>query len=265
MPHAMADSIPAFLCELADVSAQAALPHFRAPLVVENKSQTGFDPVTLADRAVETVLRAAIRARYPSHAILGEEFGAVAGTSACQWVIDPIDGTRAFVAGLPTWGTLVALCEDGVPRYGLMSQPYVGERFIGFPGGAFCLREGRRTTLRVSGASCLAEATLFATAPEMFAPGTEAAAFSRLREQVRLTRFGADCYAYCLLAAGHVDLVVEAGLGFYDVAALVPIVEGAGGLISDWEGAPVRGGGRVIAAATSELHAAARACLASVA
>lgn len=263
MPHSPDDPIPGFLSELAALGAQAALPYFRVPLTVENKSRSGYDPVTVADRAVETALRSAIRARFPTHGILGEEFGADAGTSPRQWVIDPIDGTRAFVAGLPTWGTLVGLCEGGVPRYGLMSQPYVGECFVGYPGGAYCLRDGRQTTLRAAGAASLAEATLFATAPEMFAPGLEATAFARLRTQVRLTRFGADCYAYCLLAAGHVDLVVEAGLGFYDIAALVPIVEGAGGVISDWHGAPVRDGGRVIAAATRELHAAARACLAA--
>ena len=244
----------AFLLQLAALAGDAVLPWFRRPLEVGNKGDGRFDPVTVADREAERVMREAILARYPSHGLQGEEFGEQAGTSAMRWVIDPIDGTRAFISGVPTWGTLVALCENGVPVLGMMSQPFVGEIFLGGPGGAEHQRAGAVTVLRTRGTSQLAEASLFATTPEMFQPD-EWAAFGRVSAAVRLTRFGIDCYAYALLAAGHVDLVIEAGLGFYDIAPLIPLIEAAGGIVTDWRGAPVRSGGRVLAAANAELHA----------
>ena len=251
-----------FLHELADLAGAAALPYFRATLEIEDKSGgRRFDPVTAADRAVETALRSAILARYPDHAIQGEEFADRVASSRYRWVIDPIDGTKAFVCGLPTWSTLVGVCRDGVPILGMMSQPFIGERFIGSRSGAVWWRAGEERMLLACGTRTLADASLFATAPDMFARDTEWPAFSRLSARVRLTRYGVDSYAYCMLAAGHVDLVVEAGLGFYDVAALLPIVEAAGGLMTDWQGAPVRQGGRVIAAANAELHAVALAIL----
>lgn len=242
-----------FLLELAALSAAAVLPYFRTALEIEDKGADRFDPVTAADRAVEQVLRAAIGRRYPTHSIVGEEFGEFVGSSSLRWIIDPIDGTRSFMSGIPIWGTLVALCDEA-PLFGLMSQAYIGECFIGGNGQTLWRRDGAIRTLATRATSSLSAATLFATTPDMFEPGVEARAFSHLSAQVRMTRYGADCYAYCALAAGQVDLVVEAGLGFHDIAALVPIVEGAGGVVTDWTGKPVRSGGRVLAAANRQLH-----------
>lgn len=252
-----------FLPELAALAARVVLPWFRQPLSVTDKGGRHFDPVTRADREAEQALRAAILARYPDHSILGEEFDEQVGSSAYRWVIDPIDGTRAFISGVPTWGTLVGLCEDNQPVLGMMSQPFVGEIFIGGGARATLLRGEQAVDLRTRATPSLAQASLFATTPEMFS-GAEWAAFQRVSAAVRLTRFGIDCYAYCLLAAGHIDLVIEAGLGFYDIAPLVPIITAAGGQVSDWRGAPVRTGGRVIAAANASLHASALALLAEV-
>ncbi len=245
----------AFMARLAELAAGISLPHFRTALQVEDKGGTRFDPVTIADKEVERVLRATIAEHFPAHGVLGEEFGETNATAPWRWVVDPIDGTRAFVSGLPTWGTLVGLCESDTPRFGMMSQPFVGELFLGDGRQAWCRRGNREQRLVASRVMSLAEASLFATTPDMFDMDQEWPLFKALSAEVRLTRFGADCYAYCMLAAGHVDLVVEAGLGFYDIAALVPIVEGAGGVVTDWEGRPVRSGGRVIAAANSGLHA----------
>jgi myo-inositol-1(or 4)-monophosphatase len=256
------DTVWRFLEELAAVAARETLPRFRQPMSVVDKGRPGaFDPVTAADRATEAALRAAITARFPDHGIQGEEAAEKAGTGAWCWIIDPIDGTRSFMSGMPTWGTLVGLLQHGVPAYGMMSQPYVGDCFLGGGGKAALLARGGVTPLRCRAGVRLADATLFATTPDMFAPGPEQDAFAALSARVRLTRFGADCYAYCLLAAGHVDLVVEAGLGFYDIAPLVPIIEGAGGIVSDWQGQPLSSGGRALAAADPALHAAALAVL----
>ena len=250
-----ATEITAFLAELAALAAATVLPYFRTPVHIDDKGGARFDPVTIADRAAEQVLRKTIRARFPTHGVIGEEFGETPGHSAYVWVIDPIDGTRSFVSGLPTWGTLIALCEDARPRFGLMSQPYVGEYFVGGDGIARWHRGNSSTALFTRGTQDLSAASLFATTPDMFVSAFEQAAFAQLSGRVRMTRFGADCYAYCMLAAGHVDLVVEASLGFYDISALIPIVEVAGGLVTVWDGAPVRGGGRVIAAANAVIHA----------
>lgn len=252
----------AFLLELAAIAGAETLARFRAPLAVENKAGGGgFDPVTAADRAAEAALRRAISARFPGHGIVGEEEGDRAGHGPWSWIIDPIDGTRSYVCGMPTWGTLIGLLEDGVPRYGMMSQPFVGEHFIGGGGSAELHRADGVRRLACRGARGLGEATLFATTPDMFTPGAERAAFDALAARVRLTRFGADCYGYCLLAAGYVDLVVEANLGYYDIAPLIPIIECAGGVVCDWEGRPVRGAGRAVAAATPALRDAALAVL----
>ena len=252
------DTIWEFFQHLAVVAARETLPRFRAPLVIDNKDDAGgFDPVTVADKAAEAALRAAITARFPEHGIQGEEEADKLGSSVWSWIIDPIDGTRSFVSGMPTWGTLVGLLEEGVPRYGMMSQPFVGDCFIGGAGHADLFSHGQRTPLRCRRDRELASATLFSTTPDMFAPGVELDAFNALSKAARLTRFGADCYGYCLLAAGHVDLVVEANLGFYDVAPLIPIIEAAGGVVSDWSGHPMRSGGRAIAAASGALHSAA--------
>ena len=252
-----------FMQELAQVAARETLPRFRMPLAIDNKAGTGgFDPVTAADREAEAALRAAIGARFPQHGIQGEEVADKAGSSAWSWIIDPIDGTRSFMCGMPTWGTLVGLLEHGVPRYGMMSQPFVGDCFIGGDGRAELVTAACTTRLACRSGIDLEQANLFATTPDMFARGAESEAFAALSARARLTRFGADCYGYCLLAAGYVDLVVEANLGYYDIAPLIPIIECAGGVVSDWEGRPLRGGGRAVAAGSMALHTAALAVLA---
>lgn len=254
MDQALAQELQDFLRELVAVAAAAALPYFRQSVTVDNKEAGGFDPVTVADRETEDALRRAIEQRFPEHGITGEERPPERPDARYQWVIDPIDGTRAFICGLPTWATLVGLCDNGVPVMGLMSQPVVGEYFIGGGSSAINSYRDREIPLSTSAVVDVAQSSLFATSPGMFATGDEAARFNALSAQAQLTRYGVDSYAYCLLAAGHVELVAEAGLGFYDVAALIPIIEAAGGIVTDWTGQPVRGGGTVVAAANSALH-----------
>ncbi len=252
----------AFVADLATRSGQAILPFFRAHHALEDKSAGGtFDPVTEADRAGEAVMRSLIRQHFPEHGLLGEEFGNENVEAEYVWVLDPIDGTRAFISGIPVWGTLIGLTRQGVPVYGMMHQPFSGERFSGDgrearyegPGGPLRLR-----TRQVPG---LASATLMTTSPHLF-EGEEAEAFARVEAQVRLSRYGCDCYAYCMLASGHVDLVIESGLKPYDIVALIPIIEGAGGIVTSWDGGSAAGGGRVIAAASEALHQAALRLLA---
>jgi myo-inositol-1(or 4)-monophosphatase len=255
-----------FAHALADATAPILLEHFRRPLEVRDKGDgTRYDPVTAADQAVESLIRARIETEFPDHGIAGEEFADRRGASPLQWIIDPIDGTQAFISGLPVWGTLIGLCLDGRPIAGLMNQPFVGERFVGSRLGAELHAGGRVMALRTGRCPRLADASLFATTPAMFdAPG-EWPAFARVSGRCRHTRYGADCYAYCLLAAGLVDLVIESSINFHDVAALVPIIEHAGGIVSDWRGAPATGGRQVIAACTLEVHAEALELLASAA
>lgn len=245
-----------FAHTLADISAAAILPHFRRRLTVANKAlDTAFDPVTVADRAAEKAMRDAIEARFPDHGILGEEFPERIAAGLCRWVLDPIDGTRAFIMGSPMWGTLLGLTEGGQPRLGLMNQPFTGERFWSAEKRAH-MREpgGRVRKLSTRPCASLGAAVLTTTHPDLFASRGDAAAFRRLRERVRMTRFGGDCYGYCLLAAGFVDLVVEVGLKAYDVVPLIPIIEGAGGRVTTWEGAPATQGGRIVAAGDPRLH-----------
>lgn len=254
-----------FAHELADLSGRAILPHFRRPMAVDNKANAagGFDPVTAADRAAERTIRRAIAARYPDHGILGEELGAVAGGGRYQWVIDPIDGTRAFIMGAPMWGTLIGLQDGGRPLLGLMDQPFTGERF--WADARTAKRrgpDGKVRRLKTRACAGLADAVLTTTHPDLFAARTEAAAFARVKARARMTRYGGDCYGYCLLAAGFVDLIIEAGLKPYDVVALVPIIERAGGRITTWDGKPATAGGRIIAAGDARVHAEAMALLA---
>lgn len=241
----------AFAEELADAARTAILPFFRNAHGVEDKSKgTGigqaFDPVTEADRAAETAMRALIETRFPRDGILGEEFGEKASQDGFTWVLDPIDGTRAFMSGLPLWGVLIALSYEGQPLIGVMDQPYLDERFIGFPGGAELKSRGATTPLKTRACANLQSATLSSTDPYLF-EGAEGEAFASLRKSVRLTRFGYDCYAYAMLAAGHLDIVAESGLKPYDIQALIPIIRGAGGDVISWNGGDASQGGRVLA------------------
>lgn len=244
---------------MADAARAATLAHFRVvDLATDNKDLADFDPVTEGDRAAEAAMRAVLAERRPSDGILGEEEAATPGTSGFTWVIDPIDGTRGYISGTPTWGVLIALCAAEGPIYGIIDQPYIGERFEGGLGMSRVVGPRGEQPLAVRQGRDLAQATLFTTFPEV---GTDAerAGFEAVRDQVRLTRYGCDCYAYALLAAGQIDLVIEAGLQAYDIAAPVAVIEAAGGVITNWQGGPVHEGGRAIAAATPALHAAAMA------
>lgn len=250
---------------LADAAAVETLRHFRrGGLATASKGASGFDPVTEADRAAEAAMRAVLARDRPHDAILGEEFAATEGGSGLTWVLDPIDGTRGYLAGTPTWGTLVALRDARGPVYGMIDQPYLGERFEGGFGAARLTRHGHATPLATRTGTPLDRAILFTTFPEI-GSAAERDGFAAVAERVRLVRYGMDCYAYALLAAGHVDLVIEAGLQPYDIMAPIALIEAAGGIVTDWRGGPAHGGGRVIAAADAALHDAALAHLRGVA
>lgn len=244
-----------FVHELATLSGQAILPFFRSALSVTDKSHgVAFDPVTEADRAGEAVMRQLIRRTFPTHGILGEEFGAEQTDAEYVWVLDPIDGTRAFMAGLPVWGTLIGLNRRDAPAYGLMHQPFTGERFYG-DGGSATYRQSGRPERRLTTRQCqsLEQAILSTTSPKHF-DAAGRAAYERVEDAVRLARYGCDCYAYCMLACGHIDVVIEQGLQPYDVAALIPIVQGAGGIMTTWDGGSAARGGSVVALGDRRLH-----------
>lgn len=246
---------------MADAARAAILPHFRdMSLNAENKNKGDFDPVTIADRAAEQAMRAILKSQRPGDGILGEEFGTQEGTSGLTWVLDPIDGTRGFISGTPTWGVLIALSDASGPFYGLIDQPYIGERFEGAADGASMQGPLGATPLVTRKGRTLAQATVFTTFPEVGSP-VDQDGFHAVAGQAKLTRYGMDCYAYALLAAGQVDLVIEAGLAPYDIQAPIAVVEAAGGVVTDWEGRPAHNGGRAVAAATPEIHAEALAIL----
>lgn len=239
---------------LADAARPATLAHFRqAGLSADNKLDGGFDPVTVADRASEAAMRAVLERLRPQDAILGEEEAAKPGTSGLTWVIDPIDGTRGYLSGAPTWGVLVGLADDHGPILGIIDQPYIGERFWGGLSEAWVQGPMGKAALRARAARPLGEAILYSTFPEV---GTlaEAAAFRRVAPMARLTRYGTDCYGYALIAAGQIDLVIEAGLQTYDVMAPIAVIQAAGGVVTDWQGRPAHHGGQVLAAANAAIH-----------
>lgn len=259
----LADELADVARRLADAAKGPTLAYFRkAGLAVDNKYEVGWDPVTEADRQAEVAMREVLAERRPNDGILGEEFDPVPDTSGLVWVLDPIDGTRSYVCGSPVWGTLVAVADSEGPIYGIVDQPYIGERFEGGFGEAHLhLRNGSRRLLTTS-TKRLEDATLFTTMPEI-GSAAERKAFLRLAARMRLVRYGLDCYAYALLAAGHIDLVVEAGLKPYDVNAPIALVEAAGGRATDWSGGSAHGGGTLLAAANAELHSAAMEVLAT--
>lgn len=239
---------------LAEAARQAILPHFRALTDIQDKSEThDFDPVTEADRAGERAMRAILAELRPHDAILGEEFGETAGSSGWTWVLDPVDGTRAFVAGLPVWTTLIGLVDAaGDAIIGIIDQPVLDECYIGWPGGAH-LKTGQTTTpLHVSACDDLRNAVIATTDPFIMTP-PEQGAWTHLRQTARITRYGLDAYAYARLADGTIDLVAEAGLAPYDAAALIPVVRGAGGLACDWRGNPAKPGGQLVCASHASV------------
>ena len=244
----LADLEP-FAVGLAQAAGEAILPLFRADIDNENKAKPGerYDPVTAADRASETVIRRLIAERYPDHGVLGEEFGADRTDAEFVWVIDPIDGTRAFMAGLPLWTTLIALRHEGRPVIGLIAQPNLGEVFVGGPEGSRLLKDGAATRLKTRSCARLTDAIVSTTDPNLF-DGAETGAFTQVRSAARLTRYGCDAYAYAMVALGRIDLVIESGLKAWDYEPLIPVVEGAGGKVTNWRGEAVDGTGQVVAA-----------------
>jgi myo-inositol-1(or 4)-monophosphatase len=253
------DFIP-FVERLANISGEAIMPFFRTALTLEDKNVGGaFDPVTEADRAAETAMRRLIGQTFPSHGVIGEEFGSRDEDSEYVWVLDPIDGTKSFISGLPLWGTLIGLLHKGAPCYGLMNQPFTRERFYGDGRGAYWTDHNgdsdKKTTRKLRVRSCegLERATLMTTSPKLI-PSALRPRYEALEDKTRLTRYGGDCYAYCMLAAGQIDLVVEAGLNIYDIVALIPIIEGAGGIVTTWEGGDPAKGGAIIAAGDKRVH-----------
>ncbi|MBM3511575.1 MAG: histidinol-phosphatase [Alphaproteobacteria bacterium] len=252
------DRLTGLAIALADTAGAAIRPYFRRPIAVDTKPDSS--PVTIADREAEQAIRRLIERTHPDHGIVGEEFGAVRRDARFVWVIDPIDGTKSFVTGTPMFGTLIALCDNGRPLVGVIDQPITAERWIGAAGAA---TRFNGEPVRVRSCPRLDQAVLFTTGLTYYPP-PDRAAFERLERTVKLTRFSADCYAFGLLAMGFVDLVVECSLKDHDFAALVPVIEGAGGVITDWQGRPLALGsdGRVLAAGDPSLHREALAILA---
>lgn len=259
-PNVTVEELAELAGRLADAAARETLPRFRkSNLTADDKDQgPGFDPVTEADRASESAMRSILAAERPDDGIFGEEQARTHGTSGLTWVLDPIDGTRAYISGLPVWGTLIALDDGTRGRIGVIDQPFTGERFMGVLGDDFTkatlTRAGETQAIGTRQGVGMDQATFFTTDPYLF-EGDDHARFLRLRDAAKLTRFGTDCYAYGLVALGVIDLVVETGLQAYDIAAHIPLIQAAGGVVTDWEGGDCRWGGPVIAAGSAELHA----------
>ena len=245
-----------FVDQLASVSGETILPFFRTALAVENKKTAGFDPVTAADRAAENAMRALIRKHFPAHGILGEEYESENPDAEYVWVLDPIDGTKSFIAGMVAWGTLIGLCRLGEPVYGMMHQPFTRERFFGDGGAARYRGPAGNRELRVRSCDSLKDAVMFTTSP-LLMNEADRARFKRVEDKVKLSRYGGDCYAYCMLAAGQIDLIIETELKTHDIVALIPIINGAGGIVTTWEGGPPQAGGRIVVAGDKRVHAAA--------
>lgn len=246
---------------LADTARPETLKFFRqGDLSTENKEIDGYDPVTVADKAAEQAMRAVLAQERPDDGIIGEEFGVKSGTSGLTWVLDPIDGTRGYVSGTPTWGVLVSVADESGPLMGLIDQPYINERFVGGFGRSFMTGPLGEKPLGCRKSRPLDQARMLTTFPEVGTP-EEGKAFHKVAEQVQLTRYGMDCYGYALLAAGQVDLVIEAGLQPYDIHAPIAVITAAGGIVSNWQGGAAHHGGRVIAAANKEIHALALSIL----
>lgn len=250
IPLSLLQEFEAFVGRLADEARGISLPYFRQKLAVETKSDES--PVTVADRTIETHLRALINGAYPTHGIFGEEHGRERVDAEYVWVLDPIDGTRSFITGWPLWGTLFALLRHGQPILGVIDMPVLNERWMGSAVGA---RMQGTQPIQTSDCTQLSQASIYATSPDIF-DVDERAIFDKVSLAAGSRRFGGDCYSYGILASGHIDAVVEAGLQPYDYLAIVPVVEAAGGMVTDWNGKPVGmdSGGRIVAAATPELH-----------
>jgi myo-inositol-1(or 4)-monophosphatase len=250
-----------FVDQLASVSGETILPFFRTALAVDNKKTGGFDPVTAADRAAEQAMRALIAKNFPGHGIIGEEYGAERTDAEYVWVLDPIDGTKSFIAGMPAWGTLIGLMRFGEPVFGMMNQPFTREKFSGDGGAARYRGPAGNRDMHVRACAALSEALLFTTSP-LLMNMIDRADFVRVENAVKLSRYGGDCYAYCMLAAGQIDLIIETDIKPYDIVPLIPVIVGAGGIVTTWENGPAQAGGRIVVAGDARVHKAAMELLA---
>jgi myo-inositol-1(or 4)-monophosphatase len=242
-----------FAIALAKASAKEILPFFRRNAPIDIKAGPVWDPVTEGDRAGERAIRALIEERYPDHGIHGEEYGIKEGSSAFTWILDPVDGTRSFVCGMPTWATLIGLNFEGRPVLGLMNQPFVGDMFYGSPEGAWLDHRGASQPIRTRTGIALSAATIGTTAPELYRGEQDRRSFERLRQKAQLTRYGGDAYFFALMAAGHIDIAMDADLQAYDIAPLLPIISGAGGVYAEWTGGEAAKGGNIVTAGSQAL------------
>ena len=251
----------AFVDQLATVAGDAILPFFRTSLSIEDKNPgSSFDPVTAADRAAEAAMRTLIRRTFPDHGVVGEEYGDEHADAEYVWVLDPIDGTKSFISGMPAWGTLIALTRSGKPVFGMMHQPFLRERFNGDGKIARYRGPAGERQLMVRPCEDLKRAVLSTTSPRLM-NDKDRSAFARVEAAARLSLYGGDCYAYCMLAAGHIDLVIETEIKPHDIVPLIPIITGAHGIVTTWTGEAAENGGRIIAAGDKRVHAAAVALL----
>ncbi len=252
------EKLTSFALQLANASAKIILPQFRKNIPITVKAAAEWDPVTEADKAAERIIREMIEEAFPDHGIIGEEYGTKSTGSAYNWVLDPIDGTRSFVIGMPTWATLIGLYRDGKPLLGVMNQPFVGEMFYGNPNGAWHKRQGKTEAIHVRASAPLAKASAGTTSPHLYDKHPN---FQALRKTVTSMRYGGDAYFFGLLAAGHLDIALDPGLQIYDIAALIPIIEGAGGVVGTWTDNNPTQGGNVLAASSQALLEEAREVL----
>ena len=249
------DAYLAFAHRLADLSAATVLKYFRKEYAIEDKSGgAGYDPVTAADRETEEVIRAAVAETWPDHGVAGEEFGGDVGDTEYCWIVDPIDGTRPFILGLPEWGTLIGLTRNGAPLLGVMNQPFTGERFWSGRDASYYRNADGEKVISTRACKKLGDAALTTPSPDLFATPQDKERFDLLSGQVRMRWFGGDCYAYCLLAAGHIDLIVESGLAAHDIAPLIPVIERAGGCVTGWDGGEAAAGGHAVACGDPALR-----------
>jgi myo-inositol-1(or 4)-monophosphatase len=249
------EKLIAFANRLADASGAVIRPYFRQRIDVAHKPGKGvFDPVTEADKGGERAIRAIIERERPEDGILGEEYGERPGQSGLRWVLDPVDGTRGFITGRHEWGSLIALEMDEVPVLGIIDQPVLGERFIGVNGRSLLVEGEKRTPLKVRECAQIKDAILCATDPSQYFSQPQQAAFARVKSSVRMTRYCGDCYLFAMLAMGFIDIVIEANFNRWDIAALIPIVEGAGGVITSWDGGDCRDGKTILASGDKRLH-----------
>ncbi len=242
-----------FAIALAEASAAEILPYFRRNTAVDVKDGPVWDPVTEGDRAGERIIRNMIEERYPDHGIHGEEFGIKEARAPFTWVLDPVDGTRSFVCGMPTWATLIGLSYEGRPAVGLMNQPVVGDMFYGSPEGAWHDYRGQTSHIASRKNVSLSRASIGTTAPELYRSEENQRRFQALKARAQLTRYGGDAYFFCMMAAGHIDIAMDCGLQPYDITPLLPIVTGAGGFAAEWTGGDMSKGGNVITAGSRAL------------